>query len=263
MKTTSIPLFKLRISFLWLFLLVTCHATFAQTCIAPNTNFSTSATDALCLGSGTVTVSGVAGGSGSYEYQLVHSTNSGLNKPWQTSSSFTSVSSGIYQVQVRSVCTSGTTIYSSVVSQQVTVGGNYETLDLSVNTTPTCGTDGTITTTATKGYLAPGNGYRYALVPSLTEPEPIGTYIRPQQSSNVFSGLAPGTYYVRVYDDCSSYASYRTIQAIVTAVSSTPPTVYVHRYVTGCNSELFYISSTATSGTLSIVYPNNTEEYWH
>ena len=249
-----------------LFLLLTVHIGYGQTCNSPSSGFTVSTTPALCLGAGSVSVTNVTGGSGDYEYQLVHSTTAGLNKPWQTSPDFTSVSSGTYDVQVRSVCPSGNMVYSGVTSQSVTVGGNYETIDLQVATTATCTNTGSITVTATKGYLASGSSYRYSLVPSLAEPEPISTYIRPQQTSNVFSGLAPGTYYVRVYDDCSSFASYRTVQAIVSSQAvATPPQMRIERVLTGCNSEIFtlYTVDAITSGTLSFVYPDGSEDPLH
>jgi hypothetical protein len=263
MKTTSIYRRRLALLGFLFYCLLSVNFAFSQPCPVPNEGFSVGSTDALCLGSGSVTVSGVTGGSNSYEYQLVNPTNSGLNKPWQTSNVFTSVSSGSYQVEVRSTCTSGENIYSSVITQTVIVGGNYETLSLSVNTTPTCSIDGTITTTASKGYLAPSNGYRYALVPSLNEPEPISSYVRPQQPSNIFTGLAPGTYYVRVYDDCSDFASYRTIQAIVEDNTIAPPPITVNRGLSDCNSEYFTVSLGANPvppGTFTFVFPDGSRE---
>lgn len=261
MKNCFIIRLRWRVIFYGLVILLSPHFILGQICVAPSTAFTTSSTDALCLGSGTVTVSGVTGGSGSFEYQLIHSSNAGLNKPWQTSPNFISVSSGSYEVQVRSTCMSGTTVYSSVVTQPVIVGGNYETLELGVTATPTCATDGTITVTATKGYLAPGSSYRYALVPTLNEPEPVSNYTRSPQTSNVFTGLTPGTHYVRVYDDCSNYASFRTVETYIGSYANTNALFNISRVLDYCSTDYLVTNPLSIpGGTLSVVYPDGTEE---
>ena len=205
--------------FLLVLMWLTMHTMEAYSqCDPPSSTFTVASDPANCLGSGTITVSNVTGGTGvSYEYSLENTSDPGHAKPWQSSAVFTEVFSGSYNVLVRSVCATSS-VYSSTVSQSVTVGGNYQALYITaVATSPVsrC-VRGTITATAINGYVGPSSAYQYALVPSLNAPEPTGAT---KQTSNVFSNVEPGTYYVRVYDDCGTTTSYATTEVSVGALA--------------------------------------------
>lgn len=218
-------------------------------CDPPSNTFTVASTDANCLGSGTVTVSGVTGGTGvSYEYSLENPTEPGHAKPWQASPSFTEVFSGSYNVLVRSVCATSS-VYSSTVSQPVTVGGNYQALYLTATATSPVSScvRGIITATATNGYIAPSSSYQYALVSSLNVPEPSGAT---RQSSNVFPGMEPGTYYVRVYDDCGVNSSYATTSVVVggNALETYYRPYVINTYIDCDNINLAVVLNDASNG---------------
>lgn len=174
--------------------------TFAQ-CAAP-TSFNAAATNSTCASNGTITINDVSGGDGiSLQYALYNANNTVEVRPWQTGNAFENLASGTYTAQVRYVCGTG---FSATYTNTVTVGGNYTTpaiTNVTVQRKDQCG-NGRIIATGTGGTTP----YTYALVSSQADGEPP-TYIRPQQSSNVFDSLAAGTYYVRMYDACGSYTT--------------------------------------------------------
>lgn len=251
-----------RLPLLLFFLLITCTIKVHAQCDSPSSDFTVTSTDANCLGSGTVTASGVSGGNGvSYQYSLENPTDPGHAKPWQTSANFTEVFSGSYNVLVRSVC-AGLEVYSTAVSKPITVGGNYQALYLTASAVPPVSRciRGIITATATNGYIGQSGSYQYALVTSLTVPEPSAAT---RQSSNLFPDKEPGTYYVRVYDDCGDNSSYATTEVTVgaNALDTYFNPFVVNTYI-DCNQINVYANlNDASSGfgapgsTLTLTFP--------
>lgn len=93
--------------------------------------------------------------------------------------------------------------------------------------------NGRFTVSANAGGSGP---LQYALIPSLTEPEPVANYIRNPQSSNVFDSLSADTYYVRVYNNCGNAV---TQQMIVAAFTGTPSFSSIEFAPLGCDSVWF------------------------
>lgn len=173
----------------------------AQTCPEP-TNATITTTAAECRSSGTITVTNVEGNAlGTPQISLYNQANTIEIRPWQDADTFNDLMAGTYTVRVRYSCVNG---FSTEFSKQAIVTGNYvdPNVSIKVDKVDEC-TNGQITATASSG-VGP---YEFALVDSQTATEPVANYIRPRQANGTFSGLAAGTYYVRVYDQCGSYVT--------------------------------------------------------
>ena len=142
-----------------------------------------------CLDSGTITVTTVTGGDAPYEYSI-----DGIN--FQTSNTFTGLTQGNYTITVRDTnnCTS--------ITNEITVAALNPPTDMEFTdsgvTCPTNTTDVTITS-VTNGV---GNLEYQIIAPAAAATA--------YQSSNIFSGLEPGTYTFQVRDenDCTYSESY-------------------------------------------------------
>ena len=191
-------------NYLLLFLMTLMgHQVIAQ-CNAPTASAQT-ITAQICPGTGSINVTSVTGGSGTYEYALYDQANTTVVKPYQNAALIANVTGGntVYTLRIRSICSSPAG-FSADFTKQVTVGGIYnQPIINNVTVTPSQCTNGTITVSASSG-VAP---LQYALVNSLNDPEPVGTPVRPKQSSAGFTALSAGTYFVRVYDACGSFAT--------------------------------------------------------
>lgn len=218
MKIVYIPYRRLSV-FIPLILLFFNLAGFAQTCDPP-TSTSEKVTAATCSSNGVIEVTNVAGNTtGTPQYSLFNQADNVEVKPWQDSNIFNDLPPATYTLHVRYSCVNG---FSTVFKKMVTVGGSYinpNILSLTVDKMAQCD-NGQITAVA-------GNGrppYRYSLVSSQTATEPVaaGDYVRPPQTSQTFSGLAAGTYYVRVYDACNSYVTRNIVVG-----AYTPPATQV------------------------------------
>ncbi len=139
---------------------------------------SVASTNVTCNGAsdGTITVTLPMGGYGTYEYRL----NTGT---WQMGGSFTGLAPGVYSVQIRDAAHTACaiTLSSVMITEPTVVGGSVA----STNVTCNGAADGTITVTATGGY----GTYQYTINGG-------GSW----QSMGVYTGVAPGTYDVRVRD---------------------------------------------------------------
>nr|WP_321235019.1 T9SS type B sorting domain-containing protein [uncultured Psychroserpens sp.] len=149
-----------------------------------------------CNSTGTITVTGVAGGDGPYTYSI-----DGVN--FQTSNTFTGLTAGTYTIIIKDTndCT--------FVTNEITIDVLNPPTDLTFSNTPiTCPTNTTtVTITGTTG----GTG---VLEYQIIAPAASATVY---QTSTVFSGLEPGTYTFQVRDenDCVYSESY-TIDPIPT-----------------------------------------------
>ena len=142
-----------------------------------------------CIATGTITVTGVTGGTPPYTYSIDGST-------FQTSPIFTGLNPGTYDVVIKDAndCT--------FVTNEITILPLDPPTDLTFSNTPiTCPTNtAAVTITGVIGGVAP---FEYRI----TAPAPAVT---PYQTSATFAGLAPGTYTFEVKDanDCVYSESY-------------------------------------------------------
>ncbi|MFK7781699.1 T9SS type B sorting domain-containing protein [Psychroserpens sp.] len=148
-----------------------------------------------CNSDGTITVTDVTGGDAPYSYSI-----DGMN--FQLSNTFSGLTSGTYTITIMDAnsCTS--------VTNDITIDPLNPPTDLSFDNSPvTCPTNtSTVTITNTVG----GTGIlEYQIIAPTS-------FTSPYQTSNVFSGLEPGTYTFQVKDenDCTYLESY-TIAPIV------------------------------------------------
>ena len=152
--------------------------------------------DYTCSSNGTITVTGVIGGDVPYTYSI-----DGVN--FQTSNIFTNLTDGTYTITIKDAndCTS--------ITNEITIDPLNPPTDLAFDNLPiTCPTNTTtVTITGTTG----GTG---VLEYQIIAPTASAT---PYQTSNIFTGLEPGTYTFQVRDenDCIYSESY-TIDPIPT-----------------------------------------------
>ncbi|NJN77362.1 MAG: hypothetical protein HC803_02755, partial [Saprospiraceae bacterium] len=190
---------------------------------APSITNVASANPSNCgVTDGTITIT-ATGGVAPLEYSI----NGGTS--WQASNSFTGLAGGTYQIVVRNSANGGTCpVQGQIVTLTNKVAPSIGTV-ASTNVT-NCGlTNGTITITAT------GNG-------SLEYSINGGTTYQP---SNVFSGLAAGTYQIRVRNiDGTCVVS----NADVTITTPTAPVIAsaIGNNPTDCNSNNGTITVSAT-----------------
>ncbi|GGK31884.1 T9SS C-terminal target domain-containing protein [Yeosuana aromativorans] len=154
----------------------------------PITGTATLTAPYTCSTNGTIDVSGVSGGNPPYEYSL-----DGLN--FQVGTSFTGLTNGTYTVTIRDA--SGCTFATA----PITIDPLNPPTDLTFSNPITCSAStSSITITGTTG----GTG---TLEYQIVAPAASSTAY---QTSNVFSGLMPGTYTFQVKDanDCTYSESY-------------------------------------------------------
>ncbi|WP_345276341.1 T9SS type B sorting domain-containing protein [Litoribaculum gwangyangense] len=164
----------------------TAPQTLTITAAPPISGTATVTTPYTCTTSGVITVSGVTGGTGPYEYSIDGVT-------FQSGTTFSGLTDGTYSITIRdaSNCLS--------LTIPVTIDSLNPPTDLSFSSTPVVCPSLTsdVTLTATGG-LAP---LEYRIIsPSATA----------YQTSDIFAGLAPGTYTFEVRDanECTYTESY-------------------------------------------------------
>ncbi|HEX9826848.1 MAG TPA: chromophore lyase, partial [Flavobacteriaceae bacterium] len=156
---------------------------------APITGTATLTTPYTCTSTGVITVSGVSGGTPPYTYSIDGVT-------FQSGTTFTGLMDGTYTITIMDA--SGCTF----IAAPITIDSLDPPTDMTFSSTPlTCPSNtSTVTITSTTG----GTG---TLEYQIVAPAASATAY---QSSNVFSGLAPGTYTFQVRDanDCTYSESY-------------------------------------------------------
>lgn len=201
-----------------------CSSTLMPTIgINGSLTIQTVSTPTSCSGAsnGTITVN-PQNGAGPYQYNI----NQGPGGPWQNSNVFTGLAPGTYFIFVKDAfgCSANNII--------ATVGPGFPIAASAATSPASCNgvNNGSITVTPSTG-TAP---YQYALNGG------------PNQASNIFSGLAPGTYFINVTD--AGGCVLNNLQAIVgvgqplaASASSTP---------TSCSG--------ATNGSITVTPTNGT-----
>lgn len=235
------------------------YAAMAQ-CLAP-ASATITPSPAACQGQGLVVARVDNPPAGAvYQYQLQYDStgNTAVVKPWQASDTFSQVSVGRYKAYIRQVC--GTSFSSVYVSSSTTVSGTTTPLSITQATAlnKSACSNGKLSVTATGGNTAVP--YRYALVPTLNEPEPVANYVRPQQSSNIFSGLSTGTYYARVYDTCGTYASATVV--IDTVTENVSLTTNRGSYIFYACDSLRFVYSVSPNTRIQTGAPDSAERFW-
>ncbi|MEE1896730.1 gliding motility-associated C-terminal domain-containing protein [Flavobacterium rakeshii] len=166
-------------------LLLSCTATFAQ---LPSFTVSATATPQACLGNGSIslTVSGT-NPSATIDYAvylLPDTTNAVANT---TSSTINSLEDGDYLI----IATQSLGGESNTASTNITIADETEELSYSIaGTNIYCGNDGVLLINVVSG----SGPFTYEIM--------SGPVTFPEQASNVFNNLPPGTYQVRVHDAC-------------------------------------------------------------
>ncbi|WP_100611461.1 T9SS type B sorting domain-containing protein [Confluentibacter lentus] len=152
------------------------------------TGTATLTTPYTCTTNGVITVSGVSGGTAPYTYSI-----NGIT--FQPGLTFSGLTNGTYTVTIRDA------VGCTFITAPITIAPLNPPTDLSFASTPlTCPTNvSTVTLTATGGI----GTLRYQIIAP-------GASTTPYQASNVFSGLAPGTYTFQVIDEynCTYSESY-------------------------------------------------------
>ncbi|WP_242093830.1 T9SS type B sorting domain-containing protein [Aestuariivivens sediminicola] len=167
-------------------------ATFPQaitiTAQAPITGSAALTAPYTCTSNGEITVSGVTGGTAPYEYSI-----DGIN--FQSGTTFTGLTNGTYTVTIRDA--SG----CSAALAPITIDPLDPPTDMDFSSTAlTCPTNTSDVSITVTGGTSP---LEYQIIaPS--------SAVTAYQSSNVFTGLAPGTYTFQVNDanDCTYSESY-------------------------------------------------------
>ncbi len=149
-----------------------------------------------CISNGTITITGVTGGDAPYTYSL-----DGVN--FQGGNTFSGLTQGTYTVTIRDAnnCT--------VITNEITIDPLNPITDMTFNSSPVICPSLTSDVTVTS--VTGGTGViEYQIIAPATS-------VIPYQTSNVFSGLEPGTYTFQVRDenDCE-YAQSYTIDPIPT-----------------------------------------------
>lgn len=157
-----------------------------------------------CTTNGTITVTGVTGGNGSYEYSI-----DGVN--FQISNIFSNLTQGTYEISVKD--DSGCIL----ITNEIVIEPLNPITDIEIENTPIACPSYTTTVTITS--VTGGTG---AIEYQIIAPAAAATAY---QASNVFSGLEAGTYTFQVRDenDCTYSESYTidpiavpTIDAVLT-----------------------------------------------
>jgi gliding motility-associated-like protein len=188
------------VSICLLFMQLFCQKLWAVTVSATSIS-----TPSICYNDGSLTMTG-AGGTGPYIYTITSGpSNPNIIYPIVLPagiSLFGGLPAGTYTVQIKDAL-------GNIGTVSATVGGHYQFPSLSFNTSAL---PNTIITTETGG-LAP---FSYAISSTGSN-----TGFGPFQSSDTFSHLCPGTYWIRVVDTCGNIYTDEVIFAVtITATIS-------------------------------------------
>jgi len=143
---------------------------------------------------------------GTFSYALYDAANTTLIRNTQASPSFENLAAATYTVRITDRCGSVGTATAVVTSTPPAL-----TSTASVTGTCTNGSNGVVTGTSTGGSLP----VTYTLLS-----QPGGSVVSGPQSNNIFSGLAAGTYAVRVTDACGTQTT--STDVVLSTLTTTP-----------------------------------------
>ena len=210
-----------------------------------------SKTDATCngLSDGTLLAT-IPNGSGTapYTYQWLDSNSSTISGA--TSASMSSIAAGTYRVTVTDACSATATSSTVTIAQPaaITIVSAIKTAYNGSDLTCATATDGEITVTASGGtgtlQYSKDNGANY-------------------QASNVFSGLAAGTYTIKVKDanNCTSTTTSVTITAPAALAGTAAVTSSYNGAQISCPTSIngiITVTATGGSGTKEYSIDNGT-----
>ena len=196
-------------------------------------------TNVTCFGGndGTITISGAAGGYGTYEYSI----NGGGS--WQASGSFTGLTTGSYNILIRDAAHTGCVIVLNS-AYAITQPGLLSATVSKTDVTCRGANDGTISITAPTG----GYGtFEYSINGGTS-----------WQASGSYSGLVPGTYDVRIRDAahtaCSVilYPNLVITEPILLAMTSTGD-IALNCFGDNSGTGTFYASGGTMPYTFTVV----------
>jgi hypothetical protein len=176
----------------------------------PPTAADLSLTNITCAGSGTVRVNTITDATATvitdftdYRFSLHRASDDSIVKGEQLSPVLAGLDSGTYVLHIHQVCASSGVSVDYTKTVRLTGFYTKPVLGFPVVTPPSCTENGKITASATLGY----GSYEYCLVDSVTAPLAPMHFVKPRQASNIFADLAPGDYYLRVYDQCTGFVT--------------------------------------------------------
>jgi gliding motility-associated-like protein len=231
------PAKKRQPSFLWMvvLLLMPLFSALAQ---LPAFTLNVTKTDETCIGNGTLTFSTTGNDpSATMTYTVYELPNTTSPITVQTTTSISGLTEGDYQV----VATQSLGADSNSQTQQIHIDDQLITLAYTISSTEvTCNNNATMTAS-----VFSGTGVSYEII--------SGPMIRPQQTSNVFTGLAAGVYEVRVFDNCGEgwVATHTIFYDNSFSVTQTTPQ---DQELVSCNSTTFSQTINAPAGA-NITYP--------
>jgi len=171
-------------------------------------------TNVTCYGAadGTITVTGVSGGYGNYEYTI----NGGAD--WQATGSFTGLNPGFYNVKIRDAA-QPTCVVTLNASLSITEPSVLSANVSGTNVSCSGANDGSITITNPSG----GYGsYEYSINGG-------GSW----HPGNIFSNLAPGTYNVQIRD-AAQHACFVTLNSALLITGPIPLAATVGKTDVSC-----------------------------
>ena len=217
-------------SYLLIFFLFTTFLVSSQ-CSDPLNIVTTSLNHASCPGQGKIRVTKMSPILASYDpmvpadyyqYSLFNTTLNTLVYGWQNTDEFLNLGAGIYEIRVQKICSTNPFI-SNYITKSVTINNTETPPSISavkILRRDKCNNGAFEVTALGSGPL------EYALINSISEPEPVATYVRARQTSKRFENLSAGTYFVRVYNVCGSAVSQAVVVDPELTVSDVSPTIF-------------------------------------
>ena len=179
------------------------YFSFSQ-CDDPISISAPTVTNASCQSNGEINITNVLPapvGADYYQYSLFNNSTNSETYTWQDASLFSNLSAGSYEIRVRRRCFSSPSVSAGYITRNATITNTEVAASftsVSVLRNDKCN-NGEVSA------IALGSGpLEYALVPTLTEAEPVVTYVSPRQPTSRFSGLSAGNYFMRVYNACGN-----------------------------------------------------------
>lgn len=222
------------------FYLILFTILFSLTASAQLSNFTlqVTKTDETCPGNGTLTFTSSNTTPGATINYKIFKLPNLVNEIANLSTNFLGgLSNGTYKI----IATQSLSPNSNTQTQDIVINNAITPLDISLsNTNVICGNDGTITAT-----IISGTAVSYEII--------SGPVTRPLQPANIFTALPPGTYQIRVYDNCGEASVETRTIFTLTPQMSVGSGSFPDIQLPSCNS--ITATHVLTSPNLSLHYP--------